>query len=583
MHSLFANIYAEGQLVNNEQAYVQAELEVAFMDTVRAYGMLASRVTTYAEEETKGGEGFFSKISNFIRTLINKIVEFVKKLARKTMEIVTKPFGTKMKAANNASGGGGSNNRTETTSKDSGSGTVNTITAGTASNLFEINNLIKTSLQYIKTNNKELSKDELFKNMTIAARKYTPANFDQIYKESDWNNVLATMRDHVKFVVADAGRLGTVYQTKGASDADTTTLLEDLEKGDITMKVHPSGVIKVEYLSEVGNLQKLLDTLQVGSKIIQSSLSSLSTFADNLGNFSSKNIETKAKGAVSELIAIPSSTRANKDCGNYKVFGLPANEADGVYRLALIAAGGKDVIDLVNSDVKAFLESSQANLSQFNIKSISQYSGMLVDKPVLEKDFKSSLFKVSTISAGDNFKDVLAKKLHRQTLGQPKAFESRLNTLTDVIKILEDVDKDYNKKDKDTGKSGADKYGDNIKMEKLDSAKVVKEYVGVAGKIVRNLGNQTIPFLADVKYIHDSIQSNPVMNYALVSANTLLWTWDSFTTEYARLSKELDNKSFTDKVFDGDAEKIKKAKYDLTKIKEDAIKGVSDAFGAAAQ
>lgn len=583
MHSLFANIYAEGQVVNNEQAYVQAELEVAFMDTVRAYGMLASRVTTYAEEETKGGEGFFSKISNFIRTLINKIVEFVKKLARKTMEIVTKPFGTKMKAANNASGGGGSNNRTETTSKDSGSGTVNTITAGTASNLFEINNLIKTSLQYIKTNNKELSNDELFKNMTIVARKYNPANFDQIYKESDWNNVLATMRDHVKFVVADAGRLGTVYQTKGASDADTTTLLEDLEKGDVTMKVHPSGVVKVEYLAEVGNLQKLLATLQVGSKIIQSSLSSLSTFADNLGNFNNKNIEEKAKGAVAELVAIPSSTRANKDCGNYKVFGLPANEADGVYRLALIAAGGKDVIDLVNSDVKAFLESSQANLSQFNIKSISQYSGMLVDKPVLEKDFKSSLFKVSTISAGDNFKDVLAKKLHRQTLGQPKAFESRLNTLTDVIKILEDIDKDYNKKDKDTGKSGADKYGDNIKMEKLDSAKVVKEYVGVAGKIVRNLGNQTIPFLADVKYIHDSIQSNPVMNYALVSANTLLWTWDSFTTEYARLSKELDNKSFTDKVFDGDAEKIKKAKYDLAKIKEDAIKGVSDAFGAAAQ
>lgn len=583
MHSLFANIYAEGQVVNNEQAYVQAELEVAFMDTVRAYGMLASRVTTYAEEETKGGEGFFSKISNFIRTLINKIVEFVKKLARKTMEIVTKPFGTKMKAANNASGGGGSNNRTETTSKDSGSGTVNTITAGTASNLFEINNLIKKSLQYIKTNNKELSKDELFKNMTIVARKYNPANFDQIYKESDWNNVLATMRDHVKFVVADAGRLGTVYQTKGASDADTTTLLEDLEKGDITMKVHPSGVIKVEYLSEVGNLQKLLATLQVGSKIIQSSLSSLSTFANSLGNFNNKNVEEKAKGAVAELIAIPSSTRTNKDCGNYKVFGLPANEADGVYRLALIAAGGKDVIDLVNTDVKAFLESSQANLSQFNIKSISQYSGMLVDKPVLEKDFKSSLFKVSTISAGDNFKDVLAKKLHRQTLGQPKAFESRLNTLADVIKVLEDVDKDYNKKDKDTGKSGADKYGDNIKMEKLDSSKVVKEYVGVAGKIVRNLGNQTIPFLADVKYIHDSIQSNPVMNYALVSANTLLWTWDSFTTEYARLSKELDNKSFTDKVFDGDAEKIKKAKYDLTKIKEDAIKGVSDAFGAAAQ
>lgn len=583
MHSLFTNIYAEGQVVNNEQAYVQAELEVAFMDTVRAYGMLASRVTTYAEEETKGGEGFFSKISNFIRTLINKIVEFVKKLARKTMEIISKPFGTKMKAANNASGGGGSNNRTETTSKDSGSGTVNTITAGTASNLFEINNLIKKSLQYIKTNNKELSNGELFKNMTIVARKYNPANFDQIYKESDWNNVLATMRDHVKFVVADAGRLGTVYQTKGASDADTTTLLEDLEKGDVTMKIHPSGVVKVEYLAEVGNLQKLLYTLQVGSKIIQSSLSSLSTFADNLGNFSNKNIEAKAKGAVAELIAIPSSTRANKDCGNYKVFGLPANEADGVYRLALIAAGGKDVIDLVNSDVKAFLESSQANLSQFNIKSISQYSGMLVDKPVLEKDFKSSLFRVSTISAGDNFKDVLAKKLHRQTLGQPKAFESRLNTLADVIKILEDVDKDYNKKDKDTGKSGADKYGDNIKMEKLDSAKVVKEYVGVAGKIVRNLGNQTIPFLADVKYIHDSIQSNPVMNYALVSANTLLWTWDSFTTEYARLSKELDNKSFTDKVFDGDAEKIKKAKYDLTKIKEDAIKGVSDAFGAAAQ
>ena len=206
---------------------------------------------------------------------------------------------------------------------------------------------------------------------------------------------------------------------------------------------------------------------------------------------------------------------------------------------------------------------------------------MLVDKPVLAKDFKASLFKVSTISAGDNFKDVIAKKLHRQSMG--RNFDTVLTKLTDVIKILEDVDKDYNKKDKDTGKSGADKYGDNIKMEKLDSAKVVKEYVGVAGKIVRNLGNQTIPFLADVKYIHDSIQSNPVMNYALVSANTLLWTWDSFTTEYARLSKELDNKSFTDKVFDGDAEKIKKAKYDLTKIKEDAIKGVSDAFGAAAQ
>lgn len=581
MHSLFANIYAEGQVVNNEQAYVQAELEVAFMDTVRAYGMLASRVTTYAEEETKGGEGFFSKISNFIRTLINKIVEFVKKLARKTMEIISKPFGTKMKAANNASGGGGSNNRTETTSKDSGSGTVNTITAGTASNLFEINNLIKKSLQYIKTNNKELSNDELFKNMTIVARKYNPANFDQIYKESDWNNVLATMRDHVKFVVADAGRLGTVYQTKGASDADTTTLLEDLEKGDVTMKIHPSGVVKVEYLAEEGYRDQMITTLQVGSQIIQNSLSSLSTFANSLGTFNNKNIEEKAKGAVAELIAIPSSARSNKNCGNYKVFGIPANEADGVYRLALIAAGGKDVMDLVNSEVKSFIESSKTNISQFNIKTISQYSGMLVDKPVLAKDFKASLFKVSTISAGDNFKDVIAKKLHRQSMG--RNFDTVLTKLTDVIKILEDVDKDYNKKDKDTGKSGADKYGDNIKMEKLDSAKVVKEYVGVAGKIVRNLGNQTIPFLADVKYIHDSIQSNPVMNYALVSANTLLWTWDSFTTEYARLSKELDNKSFTDKVFDGDAEKIKKAKYDLTKIKEDTIKVVSDAFGAAAQ
>lgn len=583
MHSLFANIYAEGQVLNNEQAYAQAELEVAFMDTVRAYGMLASRVATYAEEESKGGEGFFSKISNFIRTLINKIVEFVKKLARKTMEIVTKPFGTKMKAANNASGGGGSNNRTETTSKDSGSGTVNTITAGTASNLFEINNLIKKSLQYIKTNNKELSNDELFKNMTIATRKYTPANFDRIYKVSDWEAALKTLSRQAGFVMYDANQLGIVYQTKSSrsSAIERMNLLDDLEKGDVTMKIHPSGVVKVEYLAEVGNRDQMIATLQVGSKIIQNSLSSLSTFANSLGNFNNKNIEEKAKGAVADLLAIPKDSRSNKDCGNYKVFGLPANEADGVYRLALIAAGGKDVVDLVNGEVKSFLESSKTNITQFNIKNISQYSGMLVDKPVLAKDFKSSLFKVSTISAGDNFKDVIAKKLHRQTLGQ--TFDTVLSDLTDVIKILEDVDKDYNKKDKDTGKSGADKYGDNIKMEKLDSAKVVKEYVGVAGKIVRNLGNQTIPFLADVKYIHDSIQSNPVMNYALVSANTLLWTWDSFTTEFARLSKELDNKSFTDKVFDGDAEKIKKAKYDLTKIKEDAIKGVSDAFGAAAQ
>lgn len=580
--------------INMGNEYVAIELDSALFEIARTQATYDSTIRMYAEADdgdsgSKSSGGFFSKIVNFIKSLINKVIDFIKKLAKKVVEIVSMPFGSKVKAEGGG-GGGAAGSSTTRSSESSSSSPSSVVTKTGSSNYTEIATLYKKILTYIKsTEVKGINEGELRSKLnkltigTIADRKI---DFDKLYKPADVQNAISIIESRFDNATDDAKSLANYFISKSTakSSDDGKTVSEAFKKanGSVAHKVLASKFEGWKNKNTMIDSNIVLDLIE---KAYVDIIALADTCSSQLSskNVTDKNLKHKAENVIAALTAkyqISTPRGTVSDGCPFRIAGLPPHEFYDTRILSVVAAAGTDFAKFMTEEKINNIKSIY-KLGDYNIKSITNYAKVLTDTPIIDKAAFDKRFKPIAITEGSKLVDFV-KGIFGGTNVSNVEDELFNGTISDKAKdILENVskiDKDINEVNPDTNSSKKDTFGSDI-SEKV-TTKELTGLISTLGKIIKQIGNQIVPVVGEARRNYENAETLYNLPAIIVSANSVLFKWDYIVSDYKALSEKFNDKSFVERCYGKDAEAVKKAKYDLNKLREDAIKKISDLFGS---
>lgn len=580
--------------INIANEYTAIELDSALFEIARTQATYDSTMRMYAEADdgdsgSKSSGGFFSKIVNFIKSLINKVIDFIKKLAKKVVEIVSMPFGSKVKAEGGG-GGGAAGSSTSRSSESSSSSPSSVVTKTGSSNYTEIATLYKKILTYIKsTEVKGINEGELRSKLnkdTVGKIADSKIDFGKLYKPSDVTSAIGVIAGRFDEVTSDADSLATYFISKSAakSNDDNKTIGEAIKKanGSVAHKVIAS---KFEGWK---NRRDMVDS-NIVLDIIEKSYVDIITLADACSsqlsskNVTDKNLKYKAEDVIAALTAKygknkPTETVSDK-CP-FRIAGLPPQEFYDTRILSVVASAGTDFAKFITEEKIKTIKNIY-NLGDYNIKSITNYAKVLTDTPVIDKAEFDKRFKSISITEGSKLVDFVKGIFGGVNVEHVE--DELLNgdisaTAKSILENVSKIDKDINEVNPDTNSSKKESFGSDI-SEKV-TAKELTGLISTLGKIIKQIGNQIVPVVGEARRNYENTETLYNLPAIIVAANSVLFKWDYIMSDYKALSEKFNDKSFVERCYGKDAEAVKKAKYNLNKSREDAIKKISDLFGS---
>lgn len=577
--------------INIGNEYAAIELDSALFEIARTQATYDSTIRMYAEAEDGGSEksgGFFSKIVNFIKSLINKVIDFIKKLAKKVVEIVSRPFGSKVKAESGG-GSGGAAGSTTSRSSESSSSPSSVVRNSGSSNYGEVAILYKKIITYIKSNEiKGITEGELVSKLnkdSISSITSSKIDFDKLYKPSDVTSAIDRLSSRFDDILDDAEDLAIYFINKSTakSNNDGKTIAEAFKKANHST-AHKVLAGKFEGWRSNTSMTDSNAVLELIERAYTDIITVANTCSNTLAskNVTDKNLGRKAENIISALtMKYQNKTPTLKLSDNcpFKIAGLPPKEFYDTRILSVVAAAGTDFAKFM-TDEKINIIKSVYNLGDYNIKSITNYAKVLTDTPIIDKVFDNR-FKPITITEGSKLVDFVKGIFGGVNVNnvENELFNGSISSKAkSILDEVASIDKDINEVNPDTNSSKKDTFGSDI-SEKV-TTKELTGLISTLGKIIKQIGNQIVPVIGEARKNYENTETLYNLPAIVVSANSVLHKWDYVMSDYKTLTEKFKDKSFVDRCYGKDEEALKKDKYDLNKLREDTIKEIVDLFGS---